>query len=233
MHLIKRYSNRKLYDTISKTYITLDTIATIVREGEKIEVIENDSGENITAAILAQIIAEDARKTNSYSPSIFVQMIRKSGDFMWGSAKKIAQTVGETAYSLEEQIETRIKKITTEQPEEISEENVPLPSTYRKIEEQMEIWMVGILQRLNIPTKNDLKKLQKAIDALEQRLQQFSTKSLTMISEEKQIEIIPSSAENTISQNSPTQNDLEKKDSSSQSDLEKKNSSHLENGQTK
>ncbi len=55
-HLIKRYRNRKLYDTAGKKYITLQDIAEMIPENNDIRVIDNDSGEDITRHILTQII---------------------------------------------------------------------------------------------------------------------------------------------------------------------------------
>lgn len=62
VRLIKRYGNRKLYDTQDSAYITLDGIASLVRAGEDVRVIDNDTGEDLTALIFGQIIAEEQKK---------------------------------------------------------------------------------------------------------------------------------------------------------------------------
>lgn len=62
VRLIKRYGNRKLYDTQNSAYITLDGIASLVRGGQDVRVIDNDTGEDLTALIFAQIIAEEQKK---------------------------------------------------------------------------------------------------------------------------------------------------------------------------
>ncbi len=59
--LIKRYGNRKLYDTHTSTYITLHGVATLVREGHDVRVIDNDTGEDLTALVFAQIIVEEQK----------------------------------------------------------------------------------------------------------------------------------------------------------------------------
>ena len=56
--IIKRYSNRKLYDTEQSTYITLDEIQEMVKSGDDIRIIDNKSKEDITNVTLAQIIFE-------------------------------------------------------------------------------------------------------------------------------------------------------------------------------
>ncbi len=60
--LVKRYSNRKLYDTSESRYVTLDEIARWVKAGEEVKILENESGEDLTAVTFAQIILEEERK---------------------------------------------------------------------------------------------------------------------------------------------------------------------------
>src|SRR5262249_9113579 len=57
-----RYSNRKLYDTSESRYVTLDEIARWVKSGEEVKILENESGEDLTAGTFAQIILEEERK---------------------------------------------------------------------------------------------------------------------------------------------------------------------------
>jgi len=61
-HLIKKYSNRKLYDTYTRHYITLEDIGRLVREGRDVKVVHRDTGEDLTPAILSQIVAREERR---------------------------------------------------------------------------------------------------------------------------------------------------------------------------
>ena len=60
--LIKRYGNRKMYDTQASRYVTLDGVAELVRGGDDLRIIDNDSGEDLTAVTFAQIIFEEEKK---------------------------------------------------------------------------------------------------------------------------------------------------------------------------
>jgi polyhydroxyalkanoate synthesis repressor PhaR len=62
-HVIKRYSNRKLYDTRSSRYVTLQEIAALIREGAEIQVLDKTTGQDLTAATMAQIIFEEEKRT--------------------------------------------------------------------------------------------------------------------------------------------------------------------------
>jgi polyhydroxyalkanoate synthesis repressor PhaR len=65
VRLIKRYGNRKLYDVRRSRYITLDGIRALLQDGEDIRVVDNDTGEDLTAVTFAQIIYESAKRTGS------------------------------------------------------------------------------------------------------------------------------------------------------------------------
>ena len=66
--IIKRYQNRKLYDTQQSCYVTLDDIAKMIRASEEVMVIDNKSKNDITAATLTQIIFESEKKASQYAP---------------------------------------------------------------------------------------------------------------------------------------------------------------------
>lgn len=66
--IIKRYQNRKLYDTQQSCYVTLDDIAKMIRNTEEVMVIDNKTKRDITAATLTQIIFEAEKKAGSYAP---------------------------------------------------------------------------------------------------------------------------------------------------------------------
>jgi len=66
--LLKKYPNRRLYDTERSAYITLSQVSDIIREGRQVQVVDAKTEEDMTAFILTQIIVEEARKNNSLLP---------------------------------------------------------------------------------------------------------------------------------------------------------------------
>ena len=68
MTMIKRYPNRKLYDTEAKQYITLSGIAELIRQGGDIQVSDYATGEDLTALTLSQIIFEQEKKQSGFLP---------------------------------------------------------------------------------------------------------------------------------------------------------------------
>src|SRR5437870_4894688 len=78
--LIKRYGNRKLYDTQESRYVTLEAIAAFVKAGEEVRVVDNDSGEDLTAVTFAQIILEEERRKNGFLPLPILRKIIQQGE---------------------------------------------------------------------------------------------------------------------------------------------------------
>ncbi len=187
VRLIKRYSNRKLYDTIGKSYVTLEAIATLIEKDEKIQIVENDSGEDITASVLSQLIAERTRnKSKEYSPSLFIDLIKKGGGSMYDCARKIGQAIGETAYSVEEEIENKVKKllssekITSEEKKQFHHELESHRLSYlRKIEEQLENIVDVVLKKVNVPTKKEIENLSELVSRLADRIEKLENVKIT------------------------------------------------------
>jgi polyhydroxyalkanoate synthesis repressor PhaR len=81
--LVKRYSNRKLYDTSDSRYVTLDEIARWVKAGEEVKIVENDSGEDLTAVTFAQIILEEERKKTGLLSLKVLRELIQHGEQAW------------------------------------------------------------------------------------------------------------------------------------------------------
>ncbi len=78
--IIKRYQNRKLYDTQQSCYVTLDDIAKMIRSSEDVMVIDNKTKNDITAATLTQIIFESEKKASQYAPLFTLREIIQNGN---------------------------------------------------------------------------------------------------------------------------------------------------------
>ena len=78
--IIKKYENRRLYNTLTSQYINQEQVAQLVREGHDVRVVDAASGEDLTRLILAQIVLEDAKTPDSVFPlDVLRQMIVASG----------------------------------------------------------------------------------------------------------------------------------------------------------
>ena len=77
--LIKKYPNRRLYNPSSRTYVNLNDLAALIRQGEEIQVVDAKTGEDLTRVVLTQIIVEDAKDAPTGLPlELLRQLIRAS-----------------------------------------------------------------------------------------------------------------------------------------------------------
>ncbi len=79
--VIKKYANRRLYNTAKSSYVTLDDLSKMVRDGEDFAVFDAKSGDDITRSVLTQIIVEEESKEQNMLPTNFLrELIRLYGD---------------------------------------------------------------------------------------------------------------------------------------------------------
>jgi polyhydroxyalkanoate synthesis repressor PhaR len=117
--LVKRYENRKLYDTAARRYVTLDDLGQLVARGEEVDVVDQKTGDDLTTLVLAQVILEGIKKRTTRIPrQVLARLIRlgsaASGE--WSSPheaaarvreeveRKVAGLLGKGRLSLEEAI---------------------------------------------------------------------------------------------------------------------------------
>ena len=96
MPQIKRYPNRKLYDTEAKRYVTLDELAGLIQAGADIQVIDHESGEDLTNVTLTQVVLEQQKKSSGFSVALAVDEFdphrwRHAGRNDWAGAQSGAR----------------------------------------------------------------------------------------------------------------------------------------------
>ena len=92
--IIKKYENRRLYNTLTSQYINQEQVAQLVRDGYDVRVLDAASGEDITRLVLAQIVLEDAKTPNSVFPlDVLRQMVVASGKATQDSALRYMKTM--------------------------------------------------------------------------------------------------------------------------------------------
>jgi polyhydroxyalkanoate synthesis repressor PhaR len=90
--LIKKYSNRKLYDQTHSRYVTLDEIADLIRQGGDVAVVDATSGEDLTSVTLAQVILENERNRKTAFPAAFLHQLIKNGESVQAFFQKTMAT---------------------------------------------------------------------------------------------------------------------------------------------
>ncbi len=158
MPLIKRYPNRKLYDTEAKSYVTLDNITEMIRAGQDVHVIDHESGDDLTTLTLSQIILEQEKKTSGFLPrSLLTSLIRTGGDTIEQVMRSVQSGLGVVGDE-----ELHLEAAEPEKP----------PSKTSQAHAAIDERIADMLEVLNVPTRRDMRQLQDQLAALSIRLEQ-------------------------------------------------------------
>ena len=167
--LIKRYANRKLYNTESSRYITLKGISELVRDNKDIRVVDNETGKDITPIILSQILVDDQRQgsesTGAVPGRVLSELIQRSGDALYKVLRGSFEEVDDRIADVRE----GVKRWVSQQPgsEDISQQiSLVVQDTVHKV-----------LQVADLPTRGDLEALNKNLERLASALEAFETRS--------------------------------------------------------
>jgi polyhydroxyalkanoate synthesis repressor PhaR len=186
MTLIKRYPNRKLYNTDKKEYINLDGIADLIRQGEEIHVVDFATGEDLTAQTLSQVLFDQAKQQSGFLPrTVLAGLIQAGGHRLSSVQRAVAQSLG-----LHQHINDEIRRrfylliergeIDAEQGFHLMEKLVELgePPVEHPVREQIseEEIMERILEERGLATQYDLQSLLGKIDDLTAKLNEISAR---------------------------------------------------------
>jgi polyhydroxyalkanoate synthesis repressor PhaR len=115
--LIKKYANRRLYDASQSRHITLDDIRGLIVKGERIRVVEDKTGHDITRHILLQVIAEQEQFGRPIlSTKVLEAIIRFYGNSMQGYLAAFLEKSIETFLNQQEAVQAQISKIVANTP---------------------------------------------------------------------------------------------------------------------
>jgi polyhydroxyalkanoate synthesis repressor PhaR len=156
--LVKRYGNRKLYDTSESRYVTLEEIARWVRAGEEVRILENDTGEDLTAITFAQIILEEERRKSGLLSLPVLREIIRHGE---SALKGLAQTVDRGVEAIRSAPERAGRRVQEEVGERLGKLGRLLDETMR-----------GSLERVTaLPAfQKEMRRIERSIRALEARI---------------------------------------------------------------
>ena len=143
-HLIKKYANRKLYDTRTSRYITLEGIAQLVREGHEIEVVDRDNGNNLTQVTLSQIVLSEEKRGPARVIDAGGEMLHDRGQALLDYVRKTLNVPAD----LRSQVERRREGLESMADDAIER----------------------ALRRLRIPTRHDIDRINERLDRISAQL---------------------------------------------------------------
>jgi len=193
MHTIKRYANRKLYDATDKTYVTLDRIAEMIKSGEEISVVDNKTGEDLTASTVSQILARDSRgDAHEATSGVMVQLLRKGPGAIVDYGKRYVALWDRALTMADEEIDKLVdrlikdKEITRSEGSRLKKDISGRADELKKwIGEKIDQRMNDALDMMHLASREQVVRLTNKIDALTKKVQTLEKRLAQRAKEEK------------------------------------------------
>ena len=177
--VIKRYTNRKLYDTVESRYVTLDEIAHMIKGGAEVKIIDNRSKEDLTSVTLAQIIFEEEKKRSQMPLGVLREIIRHGGEAVAGfyaeKAETIAGKLGELRSKTEtirDDIEQKVRDVTGIFRKE--GEASPVKEAVDELRGRVDTAVKSVVETFGVAGSAEIDRLQKRIQELEKRIAELT-----------------------------------------------------------
>jgi len=175
--VIKRYQNRKLYDTQNSCYVTLDDIGQFIKNGEDVEVIDNKTQDDLTSVTLTQIIFEQEKKKKNLLPLNALKKIIQSGgeqivEFFQKSIHSVSaiSNVKDEAERVIDKIRDEIEDGGAFVKDFLSKANQGIDEFSKKLEDKFK----SIGRITNLPfLRSEIRSLRKKVAELEKKLRRF------------------------------------------------------------
>ena len=184
MHYIKKYANRKLYDSTDKKYISMDKLSKLIKKGEDIVIIDNETGNDLTASIVSSLIAKTAKTEGKtaqiISSGMLIKFFRKGGATLTDYTKKYTSLWQKSFTMAEDELDYFVKKLIKNK--EISKsEGSRIRTDIIGFTTAMKAWIsqtidkriTEVLDVMNLASKDHVKQLETRIILLEEKLENF------------------------------------------------------------
>jgi len=179
--VIKRYTNRKLYDTVESRYVTLDEIAEMIKAGAEVKVIDNRTKDDLTSVTLAQIIFEEEKKTSKMSLETLRDLIRHGGEvaqrLVEGTQAELRGRVEAVRQAAEQRVQHLISRgqATGDRARELVQSSQEaMTAMQRKVDERVRSAVEGMTALGD--ARRQLDEMASRLEQLERRLEELSKK---------------------------------------------------------
>jgi polyhydroxyalkanoate synthesis repressor PhaR len=194
--IIKRYRNRKLYNTQSKRYITLEDIELLINNQEEVKVIDNETGNDITAATLSQIIFDLEKKKAGYLPiNLLISLVQSGGKRIDEIRQNIFNSLN-LYHHYDVEIERRVKhligsgELSPENGTQLLEKLLSVSYKQDDVKDNFELRILELIKERQIPTKHDIHSLISKIDSLSKRVEDITISAVNNEKSDKENQII-------------------------------------------
>ncbi|MBF0526130.1 MAG: hypothetical protein HQK56_13670 [Deltaproteobacteria bacterium] len=174
MRQIRKYPNRKMYDTSEKKYVTLDQVAELIRAGEEVRIVDSKTGDDLTSATVSQILARE-KNTNheEVPPGLLIGLLQKGRGAVSEYTKKYFSLWQGAVTMAEDEIDKVVgrlvkdKEISESEGKTLKEDILDQAAGLKKwIGDKIDQRISEVFGKMNLASRDQITELTKKIEAL-------------------------------------------------------------------
>lgn len=167
--LIKRYANRKLYNTETSRYITLKGIAELIETGDDVRVIDNETGDDITNVALSQILVDSERSNSAVPKGLLSNILHRGGDALYGALRRGVDEAGDGLG----EVRRSVRRFVRLREDEASRLGDWLTHATPDMERIVQNALERVLKLLDLPRRSDIEALNENLDRVARAVEQL------------------------------------------------------------
>ncbi len=176
--IIKRYANRKLYDTESSHYVGLQDILKLVRDGEDIEVVDSRTGEDLTSVTFSQAMAEEEKAEGSGLPLDVLKELIQRGSESVDEIMRVSRLASKGAVQMAEEGASKYYGKLVDRGEMSEDEargyirslSKSVTKRRRSIESRIDKRIKTYVKAMELPSRSDFDKIAEKMDSIVEKL---------------------------------------------------------------
>jgi polyhydroxyalkanoate synthesis repressor PhaR len=181
VHLIKKYANRKMYDTKDKRYISKKALAELIRDGAAVQIIDHPTGKDITAEVVSQLLGDEGGAAHRKVPAnVLMEFLRKGSEAFSDFARRNAHLWQNAVHMAEDEVDrlvgrmVRNRELTRKEGARLKQQILSHSENLRRwVGERVDKGFAEVQTKMNLATREEVEKLNKKLKAMEKKLAAF------------------------------------------------------------
>lgn len=158
--LIKRYANRKLYNTQTSRYITLKGIAELLEDDAEVQVIDNETGEDITSVTLSQILVDTERANRAVPGNLLSELLQRGGDALYGALRR---SMGDATEGIDD-LQKNMRRLLRTKDHEDGSGRDWIAFTPPDLDRMVHRTIERVFKALDLPRRSDIEELNQRLE---------------------------------------------------------------------
>ena len=179
--LIKRYANRKLYNTQTSRYITLKGIAELLENDEEVQVIDNETGEDITSVTLSQILVDTERSNRAVPGNLLSELVQRGGDALYGALRR---SMGDASEGIDE-FQRNMRRLLGTKDRQDGSGREWIAFTPPDMDRVVQRTIERVFKALDLPRRSDIEALNQRLDRVVEAIESLEEPNASMASSRK------------------------------------------------